>query len=319
MKTMEKKEKTNVVVIGGGHGQAVMLRGMKQLQKVHLSTIVTVADDGGSTGRLRKDSDIPALGDIRDVMIALSEEETILTRLMDYRFVKADVAGHNLGNLMLMALLEEDNDIMHAISELGKVLRVKGDVIPSTTQAVTLCARMEDGSIVTGQSSIPKYFNDIQKIFYQEEVRATDSAVRAIEEADVIIFGIGSLYTSIIPNVIIPELKKAINTSAARKVYLCNAMTQHGETDAYSLEDHVSAIERHLEGKIDTVIRAIDDLPEELLKRYEAEYSYPVIMKENTHHYKVIDAELLTFEHLYIKHDAVKIAAVIDSLLEGWR
>ena len=311
-------KKCNVVVIGGGHGQSVILRGLKNLKDVHLSTIVTVADDGGSTGRLRKYLNVPAVGDIRNVMIALSEEESLLTTLMDYRFngdEAIDIEGHNLGNLMLSALVQKSGDIMTAIHQLGKVLRVKGDVIPSTTQIVTLCARMDDDTIVSGESNIPKYFNNIEEIFYMEKVVATRSAVRAIRKADVIIFGIGSLYTSIMPNVIIKQLKAAINESSAKKIYLCNAMTQHGETDGYSLEDHVKAIEKHLEGKLDIVVRAKDKIPEECLKRYEEEYSYPVEMKEKTHRYRIVSASLLSFENGLIRHDPDKITRVVERLI----
>ena len=311
-------KKMNVVVIGGGHGQSVILRGLKQLKDVHLSTIVTVADDGGSTGRLRKYMHIPAVGDIRNVMIALSEEETLLTTLMDYRFNSEnneDIGGHNLGNLMLTALVQKSGDIMTAIHQLGKVLRVKGDVIPSTTQIVTLCARMDDDTIVSGESNIPKYFNNIEEIFYQEKVTATKSAIKAIKKADIIIFGIGSLYTSIIPNLIIPQLRDAINASSARKIYLCNAMTQHGETDGYSLEDHVKAIEKHLQGHLDTVVRAKDAMPHDALMRYESEYAYPVFMKQKTHRYRIVNASLLSFENGLIRHDPDKIRRVIERLI----
>ena len=269
-----------VVVIGGGTGQSVMLRGLKEIPDIQLATIVTVADDGGSTGRLRRSFHLPAMGDIRNVLIALSESEPLLTKMMDFRFEgdeDNEIAGHNLGNLMLTALTKSSGSFMNAIADLSKVLKIKGEIIPASSQAITLCARMGDNTIVRGESNIPKYANRIQEVFYQEEVKATDEALRAILEADVIIFGIGSLYTSILPNVVIGELKEALLKTKATKVYLCNAMTQPGETDDYYLEDHVKAIEDHLHGSVDVVIYANDLLPPEVLERYIRERAFPVL------------------------------------------
>ncbi|MDD3923784.1 MAG: uridine diphosphate-N-acetylglucosamine-binding protein YvcK [Erysipelotrichaceae bacterium] len=308
-----------VVVIGGGTGQSVMLRGLKKLEDIHLSTIVTVADDGGSTGRLRRSYHIPAMGDIRNVLIALSESEPLLTKMMDYRFEKddeSDVAGHNLGNLMLTALIKSSGSLMQAISDLSKVLKIKGEIIPASSQAITLCARMSDNTIVRGESNIPKYANRIQCVFYQEEVKATTEAISAVLDADVIIFGIGSLYTSIIPNIVIDDLKEALLKSDATKIYLCNAMTQPGETDDYYLEDHVQAIEEHLKGMIDLVVYANDILPPIVLERYIQQQAFPVLHKEVTHHYQIEEYQLLSFEHDLIRHDSEKIRIIFSDILK---
>ena len=316
---MENREKTKVVVIGGGHGQSVILQGLKNVEDISLSTIVTVADDGGSTGRLRRSMNLPGMGDVRNVMVALSDEAELMCRLMDYRFEgdEEDVGGHPLGNLMLSALTEDSGNFLSAISELSRILRVKGKVIPSTTQVVTLCARMDDDTIVRGESNIPLNDNRIEEVFYQEDVSATKEAIEAVNEANYLIFGIGSLYTSILPNVIIPDLRQAILDSKAKRIYLCNVMTQHGETDNYSLEDHVEAIEKHLKGRLDVVISCSDQMPKELLKKYAQQRSYPVMVRDPSHHFELRRCELLTYENDWLKHDPEKIARVLTDLFKG--
>lgn len=215
----------NITVIGGGTGLSVILRGLKQIEDVHISAIVTVADDGGSTGRLRRQFHIPAMGDIRNVMVALAEEETLFSHLMNYRFdgEDHDIGGHNLGNLILTALSEESGNFMDAIATISKVLNVKGDIIPATTQVITLFAKMIDGTIVRGESNIPNFDNRIQKVYYEEEVTATPQAIEALANADLIVIGIGSLYTSVIPNLIIEGITDAIRQSKANCVYFCNS------------------------------------------------------------------------------------------------
>lgn len=313
--------KKKVVVIGGGHGQSTILRGLKQLENLHLTTIVTVADDGGSTGRIRKRYDIPAMGDVRNVMLALADSESLLSSLMDYRFEPRasniqDIEGHNLGNLMLTALTDITGSFMEAISNISQVLKVKGDIIPSTVEVVTLLAEMEDGTIIIGESNIPKYHNRIKRVFYNHQVKATSEALTAILEADIILFGIGSLYTSILPNIIIDDIRVAINQSKANKIYLCNVMSELGETDNYSLEDHVRALEQHLEGNIDCVIYSDDEIPTSILSLYDKEFAEPVVMKESNHHYKIIKSSLLEFEHDLIRHSPLKISEVIKTVIE---
>lgn len=306
-----------VVVIGGGTGSSVLLRGFKLLDNIKLTAVVTVADDGGSTGRLRKQYQIPAMGDIRNVMVAMAESESLLGPLMDYRFDgNGDIAGHNLGNLMLTALTQTTGNFMESIQKLSKVLKVKGSIIPSTTQIVTLIARMEDGTIVRGESNIPKFSNRIDTVFYQEEVTASKEAIMAIRAADYIVYGVGSLYTSIIPNLIIPEIREAILASKAKKLYFCNAMSQPGETDGYSLEDHVNAILKHSNEKaIDIVIAHNDVLSQTILKRYEAKGSFPVIITEDSHHYELKKRELLKFDDGFIRHDSLKLKEAFEEIM----
>lgn len=299
-----------VVVIGGGKGQSALLRGLKDVDGISLSAIVTVADDGGSTGRLREDFDLPAMGDVRNVLLALAESESQLNKVMDYRFETAsrsELAGHSLGNLILTALTEIEGNFMEAIGSMSKILNVEGDIIPASTDIITLCAKMHDGTIVRGESNIPMYKNHIEKVFYDEHVEATQQAINAIEKADIILFGVGSIYTSILPNLIIPNIKTALKNSKAKKVYYSNVMTQPGETDGFSFEDHISAIEDHAEVKLDLIVASNDKLPEAVLEKYEEESSYPVYFKDEYHHYDVLFQELLSFEDLVVRHHPKKV------------
>lgn len=308
-----------VVVIGGGHGQSTILRGLKTIPDLDLTAIVTVADDGGSTGRLRRQFHIPAMGDIRNVLLALAESESLLNDLMEYRFEETEedneIGGHNLGNLILTAMTQRCGSFMESIATLSKVLRVKGDIIPSTSQVITLFARMEDGTIVRGESNIPNMSNHIREVFYEEKVHATQEAIEAILNADLIIFGIGSVYTSILPNTIIPEIKQALNETEAVKCYICNAMSQPGETDGYTMEDHVQAIRDH-GSDVDIVLFAKDSIPPHVLKRYAEEGSCPVEIKEKSHDYEIMKTNLLEFNANLIRHNSLKIKEAIEEILK---
>ncbi|HEY4538001.1 MAG TPA: uridine diphosphate-N-acetylglucosamine-binding protein YvcK [Erysipelothrix sp.] len=308
-----------VLVIGGGKGQSALLRGLKDVEGINISAIVTVADDGGSTGRLREDFDLPAMGDVRNVLLSLAESESQLNKVMDYRFEtdsRSELAGHSLGNLILTALTEIEGNFMSAIGSMSKILNVEGDIIPASTDIITLCAKMKDGTIVRGESNIPMYKNSIESVFYDEHVEATSQAIEAIEKADIILFGVGSIYTSILPNLIIPNIKKAIKKSTAKKVYYSNVMTQPGETDGYSFEDHISAIEEHADIKLDLVVTSNDELPDNILKKYEEESSYPVYFRNEYHHYEVLFQKLLSFDDLVIRHDHVKVKEGFYEVME---
>lgn len=314
---MENKKK--VVVIGGGHGQSTMLRGLKNIDDIELTAIVTVADDGGSTGRLRKSFHIPAMGDIRSVLISLAESESLLSNLMNYRFEDPsgsceDVLGHNLGNLILTALTDECGSFLDAITIIGQVLNVKGVILPATDQVIQLYALMDDGVIVNGEANIPNVNNHIDKVFYQDEVHATPMAVQAILDADMVVYGIGSVYTSILPNVIIPEIQKALQVTNAKRIYLCNAMSQPGETDGYSLEDHVDALNSH-GAMVDEVIYCIDQIPQKLIEKYLQTNSIVIRPNRLDHPYEMLGCELLSFEHDVIRHDPKKIQQVFEELL----
>ena len=310
----------HIVVIGGGHGQSAICRGIKNIPDVDISAIVTVADDGGSTGRLRRRFHIPAMGDIRNVMISLAESETLMTDIMNYRFddpdgSETDISGHNLGNLILTALTQQTGSFMEAVSEIQKVLNVRGKIIPATSQVITLLAEMEDGVVVKGEANIPTRANRISRVFYDQPVHAESEAIEAIRQADLIIYGIGSVYTSILPNVIIPEIQQELMKAKAHKVYFCNAMTQPGETDGYCLEEHVAALRSH-GVPVDAVITSTEIIPEDILVSYYRQGSTPVYIRDGQHDYEIIRRSLLIFKDGLIRHDPKQIQAVISDLVK---
>lgn len=308
----------HIVVLGGGHGQSVILRGLKQIEDCELTAIVTVADDGGSTGRLRKQFHIPAMGDIRNVMCALAKEESLFSQLMDYRFEgEDDIGGHNLGNLILTALTEKEGNFLDAVTQISEILNVKGRIVPATSQVVTLMAVMEDDTIVRGESNIPNFDNRIQEVFYEEKVTADEDAIQAIQEADIIVIGLGSLYTSILPILIIPEIAQAIKQSHAVKYYFCNAMTQPGETDDYTLEDHVNALIKHTyPGIVDQVIFANDYIHSELVEKYQEKGSKRVMIEQHQHDYICMQRNLLDVDGEFIRHDPAKIRDLMIELMK---
>lgn len=306
----------NVVVIGGGHGQAVILRGLKDLKDVNLSAIVTVADDGGSTGRIRKRLNIPGMGDIRNCLVALSDEDSIISKLMDYRFLgsnEEDIIGHNLGNLILTATSELTGSFEAAIEEMSNKLNIKGKVIPSSLDIITLYAKMDDGVVVRGETNIPKYNHAIEEVFYKDEVNANPKAVEAIINADIVILGIGSLYTSILPNLIIPGINEALNVTRAKKVYFANCMTQPSETYKYDLKDHIKALYKH-KVSIDLIIKHTEMIPYEILDKYNKTNSDEVI-NNNDVNIPIKELELLDFSNGLARHSPEKIKKAVEELI----
>ena len=305
-----------VVCIGGGHGLSTILRGIRDIDDIAVSAIVTVADDGGSTGRLRKRYTIPAMGDIRMVLLALAQSEPLLHDLMNYRFEgedNMDIAGHSLGNLILTALSNMTGSFDESIRICSNLLNVKGRIIPSTLQNVTLFARMDDDTIVKGEANIPSFIHHIDSVFYQGKVTGNKEAVAAIEEADLIIYGIGSLYTSILPNTIIPEINEALSLSKAVKIYFCNCMSQSNETYNYDLKDHLDAFSKH-NTPVDRVIIHNDQIPSEILERYQQHNSSEVIDHGDCL-IPVERHELLCFDNGLVRHDSNKIKAVVKELI----
>lgn len=310
----------NVVVIGGGTGLSAMMSGFKHLDNVNLTAIITVADDGGSTGRIRDAYNIPAMGDIRHVLCAMAEddEDPLFSSLMNFRFPGSeDIGGHQLGNLIFLALMEITGSYMGAVQAISKVLKVKGNILPSTLDNAILYALMNDGTLVRGEKNIPDADNSIAKVFYEDDIKAYGPAIEAIKKADLIIYGIGSLYTSILPNVIVKGVREAIADTACSKVYFCNAMTQPGETDGYSLEDHVRAIEAHTyKNPVEIAVINKQPIDEQVLARYAKRGSVPVEMREKDHVYKVIEKDLtITDESGRIRHDSKAIADCLEEIL----
>lgn len=314
--------KPRIVVIGGGTGLSVMLRGLK-MKPLDITAIVTVADDGGSSGILREELQIPPPGDIRSVLTALADTEPLLHDMLQYRFNNGTgLAGHSLGNLILAALTDITGDFVSGITELSRVLAVRGRVLPAANQAIVLKAEMADGSIVVGESSIPKAGMPIRRVFIEpEHVEPLPEAVEAIREADGILIGPGSLYTSVIPNLIVPKLAEAIVASNALKLYVCNVMTQPGETDNYSVSDHLDAIHAHIGHHLfDYVIVNDGEIPPHVQSLYAEKGAGAVRLdlEEVTRRgYKVIADRLVMFK-TYLRHDAAKLSDHICRLVEDW-
>lgn len=310
----------NVVVIGGGTGLSAMMNGLKHLDDVSLTAIITVADDGGSTGRIREAYNMPAMGDIRHVLCAMASDdnETIFPQLMNYRFSGSeDIGGHQLGNLIFLALTDLTGSFMGAVNAISKVLKVNGSILPSTLDNAILYALMKDGTLVRGEKNIPNTNNSIARVFYEDDIKAYDKALEAIRNADLIVYGIGSLYTSILPNVIVKGVRETIAQTSCPKVYFCNAMTQPGETDGFSLEDHVRAIEYHTyKNPIEFAVINSAPIDEKVLERYARQGSAPVLSTEEDHPYRLLKRDLTIIdENGKIRHDSDAIAAAIEDIL----
>lgn len=269
--------KIKVVTIGGGTGLSVLLRGLKKYP-LEITAVVTVADDGGSSGKIRSDMNIPSPGDIRNVIAALSDVEPYLEKMFQYRFDSGEVKGHPVGNLMIAAMTDIHGDFSTAVKVMSRILNVRGTVLPTTNDIATLNAVLSDGEIIRGESSITKAGGVIDHVYITpSRVKPNEDVLKAIEEADYIIMGPGSLYTSIIPNLVISNVAEKIRESNAKKIYVCNVMTQHGETDNYSVCDHIVAINKHVGDNIfDLVIANSREFDDSILSKYHKEKQEPV-------------------------------------------
>jgi uncharacterized cofD-like protein len=266
-----------VVAIGGGNGLAALLRGLKT-HTSNLTAVVTMADDGGSSGLLRRDMGMPPPGDLRNCLVALADDESLMSHLFQYRFPDGALQGHSFGNLFMAARAEVTGDFERAVEESTHVLKVHGRVLPSTMDDVVLHAQLEGGGQVSGESTITAADRLPRRVWLTpEEPRAVPQAVSAIMRAELAVLGPGSLYTSVIPNLLIPEVRRALKDTRAWVVYVCNVMTQPGETDGYTAADHVDALHRHgMSGIVDAVL--VNDMPVEpkLLASYERLGARPV-------------------------------------------
>ncbi|MDD5760714.1 MAG: uridine diphosphate-N-acetylglucosamine-binding protein YvcK [Candidatus Pacebacteria bacterium] len=312
-----------VVVIGGGTGVFTVLTGLKNYP-LHLSAIVTMADDGGSSGILREEFGILPPGDLRRALVALSSESQILADLFNYRFINGTgLKGHNFGNLFLTALERITGDFNQAVKEAGKILGIKGKVIPVTLDYTRLFARLENNFLVVGESNIdiPKHDGRlfIREVFLNPKPKANKEALEGIKEADLIIIGPGDLYTSIIPNFLVKGIKEAIQKSQAKKVYICNIMTKFGETNHFTAEDFFATIEKYL-GKnvIDYFLVNIEKPKPSYLKQYKKEKAelvkYNRQLLSAWEKPKVIFARLLRKGPL-LRHDPEKLGKTIITLL----
>lgn len=317
---MKTNRQPRVVIIGGGTGLPVLLRGLKQYP-VDITAIVTVADDGGSSGRLRNDLHIPPPGDIRNVLAALSDVEPLIEEMFQHRFSTSnELSGHSLGNLILAAMTSITGNFVHAIQEMSKVLNVRGKVLPAANQSVVLHAEMEDGTVVSGESKIPFSGKKIKKVFLTpSRIKPLPETISAIHQADLIIIGPGSLYTSILPNLLVPRLGAEVCKAKAKKVYICNLMTQAGETFNYSAADHVQAIYDHMCcAFINTILVNNEDIPKEVRDRYHEQKSQPVHFDIDRLHalgLEVIHGEIVSLKDGIIRHDTKEVAAMLYSIL----
>lgn len=312
--------KRKVVVLGGGTGSSTLLRGLKQFP-VDLTAIVSVCDDGSSTGVLREEFSIPAVGDIRRVLVALSETEPLVMELFNYRFhTTSDLDGHTVGNLLLTASSEITGNLSDGIEALSKVFNLKGKVVPLTEDNVVLMGEMEDGSIIEGEHHITLNKNKIRRVFYKEEPIPTKEAVKALEEADLIVLSMGSLFTSIIPNLICEEILGAIDRSKGKIMYVCNMVTQPGETEDFKVSDHIRLLNQYLgQRKIDVVIANNGKIDEDMAKRYESlEQKDPVELdREETEKLvkTVIADDYVAVKNNLLRHNVLKLSMHIFGYL----
>ena len=310
-----------IVVFGGGTGLSYLLKGLKDFP-LDITAVITVSDDGRSTGKLREEFHAPAVGDIRKVLSSLSSTSQNIKNMLEYRFdTTSDLDGHALGNLILISLLNITGSLKESINELCTLLDIKNKVLPLTEDAnVTLMAEMTDGSVIEGEASITKSDKKVKRLFYKEQPEVLEEVKVAIKEADLIIFSMGSLYTSIFPHIISDDIRKTLDEVKTPIMYLCNIVTQPGETDDFTVSDHVNLINSYLgKHKLDAVIASNSKISEEMALRYANEeqkdpvkIDYPVLSKLDT---EFIEADLLTIDDNTLKHHSRKLSALIFSYL----
>lgn len=305
-----------IVTVGGGTGISTMLRGLKKYTH-NITAVVTVADDGGSSGVLRDDLGMLAPGDIRKCIAALAETNPIVEELINYRFTEGSLKGHPFGNLYLAALCGISDSFEEAVEKMNRLFGVEGDILPVTNDNVRLAAHLENGKIIEGESNIG-IGNEgrIERVeIIPKNAKPAEKVLDAIAEADMIILGPGSLYTSVIPNLLVEGVSEALAHSNAVRVYVANIMTQPNETIGHTLYDHVEAIERHAgQPVIDCVVANTQDIPEMLLKKYALEHSEPVRLDIERFFDRKIDVILRNLcynDNMYIRHDFNKLAQTL--------
>lgn len=310
-----------VVVLGGGTGISYLLRGLKDFP-VDITAVITVSDNGRSTGKLREEFHTPAVGDIRKVITNLSQIDEPIKEMMSYRFnTSSDLDGHAVGNLILTAMLDITGSLKESIKSLSKLLDVRHTVLPiSEDSDLTLMGLTSDGNIVEGEEQITKANCQFEKIYYKNEPKVLDEVLRALEEADLIIFSMGSLYTSILPNIICREVKEILKKTKAPIMYICNAVTQPGETDNFKVSDHLKLINKYLDNKkIDVVVASNSKIDSNIALKYETkEQKDPVVIdyeeleKMNV---ELIEDDLLIIEENRIRHDSLRLSSLVFSYL----
>ena len=298
-----------------------LLRGLKEFP-LDITAIITVSDNGRSTGKLRREFNTPAVGDIRKVITNLSGTDEPIKKMMSYRFeTSSDLNGHAVGNLILTSMLDITGSLKESIACLSKLLDVKHKVLPiSEGSNLTLMGKDINGNIIEGEEEITKSHKKFERIYYKEEPKVLDEVLTSIEEADLIIFSMGSLYTSILPNIICSEVKESLNKAKAPIMYLCNAVTQPGETDNYSVGDHVELLNKYLDAKkIDVVIASNTKIDKKIAKKYETEEQKDLVKidygKINKLNVELIESDLIVVEDNTLRHNSIKLSSIIFSYL----
>jgi len=312
-----------IVAIGGGTGLSTLLHGLKEYTS-NITAIVTVADDGGSSGRLREEFNVLPPGDIRNCLVALADTGPLMEELFQFRFNDGtNLKGHNFGNLFITAMSKVTGDFEQAIKASSKVLAIRGSVVPATLTKVVLKALHKDGTETLGESKIPENKSPIKKMYIEpSDSKPTVEALEAIKKSHVIVLGPGSLYTSVMPNLLINGMYEAVKKSKAIKVYVCNVMTQSGETDGYKVSDHIRAILEHTgEGIMNYCVVNIGRVPVKILEKYKEESASPVLVDEE----KIkqlgcvaVEADIVNVKN-FVRHDSQKLAKIIIDLLSAVR
>lgn len=303
----------NIVIIGGGTGLSQLLRGLKWYKDLNIISIVAVTDDGGSSGIIRNMFEIPPPGDIRNNIVALSEKENLITQLLDYRFDEGFLKDHNLGNIILLALTRiSGNNFPLAIKSLSDFLKIRGKVLPVSHNLIRLVGELEDGKIFFGETNIVSSGKKIKKIWLDTGADAFEESIEAIQNADYLILGPGSLFTSIITNLLVNGIKDAIYKSQAKKIYISNIMTQSGETNDMKLSDHLNEIENYMGQSIDFVIANNGIIPEFILNRYEKKGSVKV--ENDLNESRIIFGDLAYFinrNEPIVRHNSEKLSGIL--------
>lgn len=307
-----------IAAIGGGNGLAALLSGLKA-ETSNITAVVTMADDGGSSGRLRRDMGLPPPGDIRNCLVALADDESLMSRLFRYRFADGGLEGHSFGNLFVAALADVTGDFERAVRESTRVLKVRGRVLPSTLDDVVLHAQLEGGAEVSGESTITAAERLPRRVWLTPEApHALPQAVEAVLHADMVVLGPGSLYTSVIPNLLIPAVCDALKRTRAWVVYVCNVMTQPGETDGYTAADHVEALYRHgIAGMVDVALVNDSPVTGAPARAYELAGAMPVVVDEArlaSLGVRVTRASLAQAGDL-VRHDSAKLTEALLRIL----
>jgi len=306
-----------VTIFGGGTGMSTLLKGLKEFP-LDITSVVSVCDDGKSTGKLRKEFNIPAMGDIRKVMVSLSETEPLMEKLLNYRFSSnSELNEHTVGNLLLTAGTQITGNLSDGIKSISKVLNLKGKVIPFSEDNIVLSAIMEDGSIVNGEHFITNSPLKVKKVYYEKEPEICDEVFNSIDESDLIILSMGSLYTSIIPNLLSKKIIEKLDKTSAKIMYVCNMVTQPGETDDFKVSDHLKILNSYLGAhKIDIVVANTGSIDKEIAEKYSTlEQKDPVLFDGENIDCDTILNNYVKINDGVIRHNVEKLSLDIYSYL----